>query len=204
MAYFLSALAGYLLGSVNPAYFIAKIKNTDIRNHGSGNLGASNATALFGWKIGVAIALNDIIKALAAVYLAKWLFPDTVYVGAVAGIAAVLGHIFPFYLGFKGGKGFASFIGMTIGLNWKLALVIAIAIILITYITDYIVFGTLTTIISVPICLAIINRSIVVFLIIGIGSAVIVYKHWENYVRIYHGTEIGLKSVIRGEHRIQE
>ena len=112
MRYILPVLLGYLLGCSHMAYYIGKLKKLDIRSAGSGNLGASNATVLFGWGSGVLVAVHDIGKAFAAVLLAKWLFPDLEYAGAAAGVACVLGHIFPFYLEFKGGKGLASYYGV--------------------------------------------------------------------------------------------
>lgn len=203
MAYILIILAAYLLGSSNLALYISKMKKVDIRTGGSGNLGASNATALLGWRIGILVALHDIGKAALAVMLAKLYFPELPLAGAVAGVASVLGHIFPFYLKFKGGKGFASYFGMTLALNWKFALVIAVLVLLVTVITDYIVAGTTLTIVTVPVYLGIAEHSVLLALTLCIATAVIVYKHRMNYVRIYKGTEIGLRSVMKGKHRMK-
>ena len=203
MAYILIVLAAYLLGCSNLALYISKMKQVDIRTGGSGNLGASNATALLGWRIGILVALHDIGKAALAVMLAKLYFPELPLAGAVAGVASVLGHIFPFYLKFKGGKGFASYFGMTLALNWKFALVIALLVLLVTVITDYIVAGTTLTIVTVPVYLGIAEHSMLLALTLCIATAVIVYKHRMNYVRIYKGTEIGLRSVMKGKHRMK-
>lgn len=204
MGYILMILLGYLLGSSNLAYYLAKLRKTDLTAGGSGNLGASNTVLLMGWKAGVAVAVHDAGKALLAVVLARHLFPELPYIGAAAGVASVLGHIFPFYLKFKGGKGFASYIGMTIALNWKLALIILAAVVIITVVTDYIVLGTTTTIIAVPVSLGILERSMALPLILLIATAVIIYKHRTNYVRIWKREEIGLKSAIRGDHRVDK
>ena len=203
MEYLLTALGAYLLGCSNLALYLAKWKNVDLRAGGSGNLGASNATAMIGWRAGIAVALHDIGKSALAVFLARLLFPETAWIGAVAGVASVLGHIFPFYLKFKGGKGFASFYGMTLALSWKLALVIGVVIVLATLITDYIVVGTTLTVLSVPVYLGIAEHSVILALILCIATAVILYKHRMNYVRIYNGTEIGLRSVAKGKHRVK-
>ena len=203
MAYIIVFLAGYLLGCSNLTYYIAKAKGLNVRDKGTGNLGASNATILIGWGAGIAVAIHDIGKATLAVYLAKLLFPDAAHIGAVAGVASVLGHIFPFYLGFKGGKGFASYFGMTLGLNWKYALILGVAIIVITLISDYIVLGTFTTICVSPVVLGLLSHSLILALILLVGSAVILYKHRENIVRLRNGTEIGLRSASKGEHRIR-
>lgn len=90
---------------------------------------------------------------------------------------------------------------MTLMLNWKLALIIAAAVILLTLITDYLVVGTVTTVVSVPVALGFVCKSILPPLVLLIATGVILWKHRENYVRIYKGTEIGLRSTSRGEHR---
>ena len=203
LLYILVIVGAYLLGCSNMALYISRIKKVDPRAGGSGNLGASNATALMGWRVGIVVAIHDIGKATLAVILARALFPDLVYIGATAGVACVLGHIFPFYLKFRGGKGFASYIGMTLALNWKLALVIMALVLLVTVITDYIVVGTTLTILSVPVYLGIAEHSIMLALILCIATVVILYKHRMNYVRIYNGTEIGLRSVVKGKHRVR-
>ena len=203
MKYILILLTGYLLGCSNMAFYLARARKADLRSAGSGNLGASNAVVLLGWKAGVLTAVHDIGKAFLAVLLAKWLFPELEHAGAMAGVACVLGHIFPFYLKFRGGKGFASYFGMTLALNWKLALIIGAAIVVVTLVTDYIVCGTLTTIITVPIYLGIHHRSLMLALILCIATGVIAYKHRENYPRMLNGTELGLRSAIRGDNKLK-
>ena len=201
MYYVLVIICAYLLGCSSMSFYIAKLKGIDIREKGSKNLGASNAMLVLGWKYGILVGLHDIAKATLAVFLAEYLFPELPYIGAVAGVASVLGHIFPFYLKFKGGKGFASYIGMTIALNWKLALVVALLIVLAVLITDYIVVGTTLTITVVPTFLGIVSHSWVLPCILLIATIVIIYKHRMNYVRIVKGTEIGFRSANRGDHR---
>ncbi len=203
MGYVWTVLLGYLLGCSNMAVYLAKLKNIDLRRGGSGNPGTSNAVILMGWKAGILVGAHDIGKAYLAVYLAKLLFPGLPAIGEVAGIACVLGHIFPFYLKFKGGKGFASYIGMTLALNWKFALIIIAVVALITLITDYLVLGTFTTVLTVPTYMGIISRNLWVVLVLCVGTAVIFYKHRENIVRLFKGTEIGLRSTARGEHRVK-
>lgn len=202
MGYIIAIILGYFLGCSNMAFYLAKIRKADLRSAGSGNLGASNAVVLLGWKAGVLTAVHDIGKSIIAVLMAQWLFPELEYAGAAAGVASVLGHIFPFYLKFRGGKGFASYYGMTIALNWKLALCVGIAIVLVTVITDYIVCGTLTTIISVPIYIGI-TAGWMAAAILCIATAVILYKHRENYPRMLNGTELGLRSAIKGENKLK-
>ena len=201
-AYPLIALLGYVIGSSNLAYFLARLGGVDLRSGGSGNLGASNALILMGWKAAVLVGVHDIGKAVLAVYLARLLFPDAALCGTVAGVACVLGHMFPFYLNFRGGKGFASYLGMTLALNWKFALVLMAAVLVLLLVTDYIVVGTMTTIIATPVFCALTGR-VPAALVLCVASAVMVWKHRANLVRIANGTEIGFRSARRGKYRMK-
>lgn len=201
MGYFLAAFLGYLLGCSNLAYYLSRAFKRDIRKDGSGNLGASNATILFGWKAGASVAVHDIGKAVLAVILAKGLFPNLEYAGAAAGVAAVLGHIFPFYLKFKGGKGTASFLGLTLALNWRLALAVILILVLATIITDYIVIGTFSAIVTVPVYMGFFTRNLILMAIVCVASFAIFWKHRENIGRMIRREEIGLRSTMRGDKR---
>ena len=203
MQYILVIVLSYILGSSNMAKYLAAIKKVDLTAGGSGNLGASNAVILMGWGAGVLTAVHDIGKSALAVILARLVFPELPHIGAAAGVAAVLGHIFPFWMKFKGGKGFASYLGMTIALNWKFAIAVLLLVVVVTLITDYIVAATTTTIILVPIGLGLLTQSIVLPLILLVASLVIAWKHRENYVRIYNGTEIGFRKAGRGDYRVK-
>ena len=203
MGYILVISLGYLLGSSNMALYLSKLKKVDPRSGGSGNLGASNAMILMGWKAGILVGAHDIAKSALAVFLARLLFPEMEFAGAAAGVASVAGHVFPFYLKFKGGKGFASYVGMMFALNWKIGLAVGVLIILVTLITDYLVMGTFTTITVVPVWMGIAQQSVLLALILLLGTAVILYKHRENITRLHNGTEIGLRSANRGEHRVK-
>lgn len=204
MGYFLVSLLGYLLGCSNLAYYISRASKRDIRKSGTGNLGASNATILFGWRAGLLVGLHDIAKAILAVILARMLFPDLEYAGAAAGVAAVLGHIFPFYLRFKGGKGTASFWGMTLALNWKLALAVGILLILATILTDYLVVGTFSAIVVVPAYMGFFLHNLVLMAIVCVASFAIFWKHRENIGRMIRKEEIGLRSTMRGDKRLDK
>lgn len=203
MQYILVAALGYILGCSNMATFLAAIKKVDLSAGGSKNPGASNAVILMGWGAGVVVAVHDIGKSALAVILARVLFPEAEYIGAVAGVASVLGHIFPFWMKFKGGKGFASYLGMTIALNWKFSILVLLLLVVITLITDYIVAATANTIIIVPIWMGIASHSLILAMILLVASVVIAWKHRENFVRIYKGTEIGFRKAGRGDYRVK-
>ena len=182
------------MGTVNYAYIIGRLKGFDIRTKGSTNAGASNATITMGWRVGILVGICDILKAFASVLIAKAIFRDTELVGVVAGVACVLGHIFPFYLKFKGGKGFASYLGMILALDWRFFLIICGVIIIITVITDYIALATLTTVVVYPIYLILTNIEITIISVVTLASIVMIFKHIGNIKKILTGKEIGLRS----------
>lgn len=203
MEYLIVILLSYVVGSSSMSFYLGKLNGVSINKEGSKNLGASNTMVLLGWKAGIIVGLHDILKAVLVVLVARYFYGDLFAIGEVAGVSCILGHIFPFYLNFKGGKGFASYVGMTLALNWKFALVLILLIILVVLISDYIVAGTFSTMVLVPIYLGIANQSILIFAIVSIASIVMIFKHKENIVRLANGTEIGLRSANRGEHRVK-
>ena len=201
MEYVVIALVSYLLGTSSMSYYLGKINKVDIRNKGSKNLGASNAMILMGWKAGALVAVHDAGKALLAVVLAKVLFPNLALAPEIAGVASVVGHVFPFWLKFKGGKGLASFIGMALGLNVWAGIGMIVMLFAVMLITDYIVLGTVSVIIGLPLILAFGLNNVSGALVVLVATALIGWKHRENYVRIYNGTEIRFRKANKGEYR---
>lgn len=199
IACFFGLCTGYLLGTSNMAYFISKLKGVDLRKGGSGNLGTSNATILLGKRIGFLVFLHDFFKAVLAVMLCKWIFPDEIYAPYIAGVACVLGHIFPFYLHFKGGKGFASLIGFMAAVDFTFALITAVLLLIISFICDWIVAGTLFTIVVLPLYLAWSTESVVIGLITLVASCCIFGKHVENLFRKVAGKEIGMRTALKNK-----
>jgi glycerol-3-phosphate acyltransferase PlsY len=140
----ITSLIGYLFGCFQTAYIITKLKQqADIRLLGSNNAGASNVTRVLGWKYGIITAIVDILKGTLAVFIIMKIFPGQPTLYFIAGAFVVIGHIFPVFLGFKGGKGTASIIGISIAIDIKIAIIIVLALVIITIITDYIALGSL-------------------------------------------------------------
>ena len=193
MPFAVAILVGYLIGCFNLAYIISKVKKVDLQNTGSKNLGASNTFITIGKGMGVLVGASDIFKCTLVVILIKLIFPDMGLLPYIAGIACVMGHMFPFYLKFKGGKGFASFLGMSLGIHWKFFIVIGICIILITLITKYIVLATMATVISYPVFLFIITGNLIVVTMVAALSLIIIIKHYKNLIRIARGEEFKFK-----------
>ena len=193
MPFAVAILIGYLIGCFNLALIISKIKKIDLRNTGTKNLGASNTFITFGKGLGVLVGACDIFKCTLVVILIKLIFPEMDYLPYITGIACVFGHMFPFYLKFKGGKGFASFLGMSLGIHWKYFIVIGICIILITLITKYIVLATMATVISYPIFLFIHIENWIIVTMVAVLSGIIIIKHYKNLIRIAKGEEFKFK-----------
>lgn len=200
MQYILIVLFSYLIGCSSMSYYIAKINKVDIKNKGSKNYGASNTVALIGWKAGILVGVHDIGKAVLAIVLTKYFCPDLAYAPVIAGVACILGHIFPFYLHFDGGKGFASYMGLLLGLDVFAFVIFGIGVIVITLVTDYIVLATMTVVILSPIYFGF-TLGWPTAAIMAFASIIIIYKHRANLVRIYKGTEMGLRRAHKGELR---
>ena len=194
MEYIYTSIISYLLGTFNTAFFLAKAKGFDIRERGSMNAGASNAKLNLGWGAGILTGLADMLKAIAAILLCSYLFPNNEIIPFLAGAMAIVGHIFPFYLKFRGGKGFASYIGMLIALDWKLAVAIMILTVIITFVTNYIALATLTVITIVPFYFLYKKTNICCVLILFAIAALIAFKHRINIRRMINHEEIGFRE----------
>jgi glycerol-3-phosphate acyltransferase PlsY len=192
----ISSLIGYLIGCFQTAYIVGRLKqNIDIRLHGSYNAGASNVTRVLGWKYGIITAAADMLKGTAAVLIVAWLYPGQYTLHFITASFAVVGHIFPIFLGFKGGKGAASLIGVSIALNIKIAIIIALALIIITIVTDYIALGSLAMYTLFPILSFFYKYPISCVLIVSMLCVIGYYKHIINIKRMLAHEEVGLRKV---------
>ena len=201
----ITCIIGYLLGSIQPAFFLGKLKGIDIREHGSKNAGAANTSMTLGWGLGFLTAVFDILKATAAVHIVRCCILGEAFsltapgsftlLPFLGGAMAVVGHNYPFYMNFKGGKGTASAMGIMLGFDPAWGLIMILTLFLSTIITNYLVIGT------VNIYLVMIYRSVFEYgsMEITILSALLmalgIYKHRMNFIGIYNGTE----STFRGE-----
>ena len=194
-------LIGYLFGCFQTSYFISKmVSQKDIREIGAGNAGASNVTSELGCKYGILTGFADVLKAYIPTQIVLYIFPGAYQpldLIALAGTGAVLGHIYPFFLDFRGGKGVACYIGMLLAIDWQIGVIVIICLVLLTIITDYVAVGSISLYIIIPILAYYSNYSDVV-----IGCAVVLFvvgmiKHWINVQRILSGSETGLRSVFK-------
>lgn len=203
MEYLLAVLLGYFLGCLSPSKLVSMLKGVDLKKNGSGNLGASNTTMLLGWKWGILVGVCDFFKGVFAVVILLSIYPYEIAAAALAGTAAVMGHIFPFYLDFKGGKGFATLIGVICGFNFWVALVLGIIIISVAKLTDYIVIGTMITIVAYPVYMIVSTGNVPAFLMTLPITVVMFIKHLPNVKRMLNGTEFKASDAAAGKDRIQ-
>ena len=192
MQYIFCLLIGYMIGTLNPSYMLAKLHGFDIRARGSGNAGASNALMLLGKTRGIVCALFDIIKAAFAIWLCEMLFPTRTYAYAVTAVSCVLGHIFPFYMHFRGGKGLACLAGSILIFDWRVFLIMLAGAIVVALMTNYICFVPMTASVIFPVIYGMIRKDVLGALILCILIPIILYKHRENIRRIRAGKEMRL------------
>ncbi len=188
--FILCAIIGYLIGCINPAYLIGKRHGIDIREKGSGNAGATNVMMLFGKFTGLFCAIFDICKAYFAIRIVKSLFPFFIQALPITGTTVILGHLYPFYMNFRGGKGFASLTGSALAFDLKAFLFMAIIAIIILIIGNYLCLMPITASILFPFIYFIITKDIFGAIILCIVPICMCLKHKENILRIKDGTEL--------------
>ena len=182
-------LIGYLMGSINPAYLIVRRKGYDVRVDGSGNAGASNALIIAGGLAFIAVALLDIFKAWLACRICRGLFPALAAAEQIGGIACILGHMFPVFLGFRGGRGLACQGGVVLSWSWRWFLLLLGAAILLTLLTKYVCFVSPAVSVTYPLIYFWRTGLVAAALILLIPALPIICRHMENFRRIRTGQE---------------
>lgn len=197
----IAGLASYLIGSIPAGYIAGRTVGIDIRTVGSGNIGATNVTRVLGKRYGYPVFIVDFLKGFAAVgmsiMIAKRAQPLSVpseLFGVVGAVACVLGHSFPVWLGFKGGKGVAASAGALFGLTPFVALIAVAVWLVIFYLTRYVSVASMTAALAVPI--AILSMTFLgqtggtALLYFSIClAAVVIVRHRSNLSRLVRGTE---------------
>lgn len=193
-----TAIVCYLLGCFNTSAVIARAKGFDIREKGSGNAGASNALVVMGKGAAALTTLVDMAKAFFPVFALEHWIPAAKaipFLSVWAGCAVIAGHIFPFWMHFRGGKGFASLLGMSLALDWKLFLAFLVITGLLLLTTKYIALATITCATVFPFYQLWQTGSLVELLLLLILAAIIFWKHIPNLKRMKSGKEIGLNDI---------
>ncbi len=187
----ISMLIGYLFGSIQSAYVIGRlVGKMDIREQGSGNAGASNVTTIMGIKYGVVVGLVDILKGVFAVLIVKSVYPGSPNLAYLSGLMAIVGHIFPFYLRFRGGKGVATLVGMMFGVDWKLGLLFLLLVAVPALAADIITVGSLTAFTGLPVVSFLNGLPIWIIVFSVVLAALSFYLHRSNIRRILAGEEL--------------
>ncbi|EWM53608.1 glycerol-3-phosphate acyltransferase [Ruminococcus flavefaciens] len=202
MQIILSALIGYLIGNINPAFLIGKIKGFDIRQRGSGNAGASNTVITMGKKAGLFVAVFDILKAVAASLIAAFLFPHVRYAKILSGSCCILGHIFPFLMKFHGGKGLASLGGTILAFNPLVFAGLLSFEIILGFSMDYVCVVPVTGSVIFTMIYALLTGDPIGTAILSAVSLVILFKHIENFKRIQNGTEAHISFLWKKDQEI--
>lgn len=201
---FIAIAIGYFIGVFQTGYIYGKCKGIDIREHGSGNAGTTNVIRVLGKKAGAVTFLGDCLKSIIAIILVKFLFVE-IFTGDIkvlemyAGFGAVLGHNYPFYLKFKGGKGIACSAGVTMAVCPLTIPICLLAFILCVAITKYVSLGSIVIAFLFVFQIVIFNElgllhvassSILEFNLLALlFSVMAVVRHRTNIVRLLHGTE---------------
>jgi glycerol-3-phosphate acyltransferase PlsY len=202
------ALIAYMLGAIPFGLIISKrLAKVDIRQHGSGNIGATNVFRVLGAKLGLLTAFLDVSKSIISVLLAMFIIGNEVIMVAgydihvqiaqiLAALMVMVGHNWSVYIGFKGGKGVATFFGGLLIINWFVALAALVAALIVILITRYVSLGSMVASLGALLtfaALAVLAIAAPVYLIYGLlAAALIIYQHRSNILRLQAGTEAKL------------
>jgi glycerol-3-phosphate acyltransferase PlsY len=194
----MSIIISYLLGSISFSYFIAKIwMGIDIRNYGSGNAGATNVLRVLGTKPAIIALLGDALKGITAVYLGKLTGDESIML--LCGLAVVIGHNWPIFLKFKGGKGIATSLGVILTISPLSSLILIIIGVFIIYITRYVSLGSITSAIILPFIFYMLHKSGYYLVFALVLTFLALFRHRSNIQRLLSGKEskLGEKKTSR-------
>lgn len=202
------AVLSYVLGSLNFGVILSNAtQKDDVRNHGSGNAGTTNMLRNYGKKLAILTIIGDMAKVFVAIFIAKLIFSHTpvvlneTYSSALssidsdmllksfAGFFCVLGHIFPCWFKFKGGKGVATAGGMVFAIDWRIALILLAIFFLIVIFTKYVSLGSIVMALLYPVFIFIFHNSVILTGIAVIFTAIVVIAHRENIEKLINHTE---------------
>ena len=197
-------LIGYIFGLFQTGYFYGKTQGVDIRKMGSGNAGSTNALRTMGIKAGMITLLGDCFKCVIAVLVVRGIYGQShadilPLLSLYTGFGAVLGHNFPFYLGFRGGKGIAASAGMLLAMDWRVFLICAVIFIGLVAITRYVSLGSMAAYAGALVCFIGFGavgsygmdfpHTLEMDVIMGLMTALAIYRHRANIYRLLNGTE---------------
>ncbi len=193
---FCSAIA-YLLGSINTSIIVSKLMGkSDIRNFGSGNAGVTNTLRVMGKAAALLVVIGDFLKGVVAVLVAKYAYlyfnivGDEMLAQYFAALFVILGHIYPLYFGFKGGKGIMTGVATIFVLDWEIAVILLLIFVAVFALTRYVSLGSCISSAMYPVLVYMFHSSDRYFIALAVAVAVLaIYKHRTNIQRLIRGTE---------------
>ena len=197
----ITLIVSYLLGSISPAILLGKARGIDIKKEGSGNAGTTNVLRVMGGKAAIITLTVDILKGLLPALIFGHVFGDPVY-GYLACLLAFIGHVFPVYYGFKGGKGVAVAFGGLLGVNWKIALLCLLTVVVFTLISKRMSVGSIAGAVSaVPYTLWLESKAMPY---IAVMALLIVFMHRGNIKRLINHEEPPLGFLDKSKKKKEE
>ena len=199
-----SLLIGYLFGIFQTAYFYGKMKGIDIREHGSGNAGTTNALRVLGKKAGIIVFAGDFLKCFLAVHLVRFIFRNSALdiiplIALYGATGCILGHNFPVQLNFRGGKGIACTAGLLAAVDVRIGVIALVTFLVVVAITRYVSLGSIIIVTELAVCLIIFGQmnlygmeqaALIEMYILGVFlAAMAIWRHRANIVRLLNGTE---------------
>lgn len=185
----------YLIGSLIFSFLVGKlIKGIDIRKHGSGNAGATNTLRVLGKGPAILVLVLDVSKGVLVVFLGRWFAPEELWVHVLCGLAVIIGHNWPIYFGFRGGKGIATTIGVMLTLSFLPSFIAGLIALLLVSITRYVSLGSLIFTGLLPLILLIMDRPLAIIYASLLITCFAYVRHRSNIVKLIQGKENKLGS----------
>lgn len=181
MSAILSLGLGYLIGCINPAVWISRMKHVNLKEEGTGNLGATNTAIVMGKRAGIFVLLFDIAKSFLSYKIARLLFPKLVIAGILASIGTILGHCFPVFLHFQGGKGLAAFGGLILAYSPSMFLIIITVGIVLMFVCNTGVIAPFMGCVLFPAMVYFTGDSCLELIAVCVASAIIFMTHLSNF-----------------------
>lgn len=195
--------AGYFIGCINPAFIIGRIKGYDVRSSGSKNAGASNTVIMAGKLAGVLVALLDIFMAALSWRLCQALFPQFALAGILGGVACILGHMFPVFLHFCGGKGLACIGGVVLAYDPATFLIMLAITCVIGFATNYIAIATVSIAAIWPVYYGVTTGFWAGAAVLAVPFVPILLRHMTNFRRIRAGKELRLNFLWKKDSELE-
>jgi len=189
LLFLFAVLVAYCLGSVCSAVLVSRVFSLpDPKTHGSKNPGATNVLRIAGQPYALLVLLADILKGLIPVLLVSWLGAGPATLGFTC-LAAVLGHIFPVFFGFKGGKGVATAIGGFLGLQFSLGAMVIVTWLAVAYFSRYSSLASIVAVVFAPFYAVLVVKNLYTFVPLLLLAGIVLYKHKDNIIRLMDGNE---------------